>query len=73
MKKVFLAVCIFCASAYIMPAAAYEKTTVKVTRETKSDDLGGVTIYFYDPLVEVPALQPHEYNTGTVCFGITAY
>lgn len=50
-----------------------EKTTVKVTRETKSDDLGGVTIYFYDPLVEVPALQPHEYNTGTVCFGITAY
>lgn len=28
MKKVFLAVCIFCASAYIMPAAAYEKTTL---------------------------------------------
>lgn len=53
-----------------------EKTTVKVTRQTGSDDLGYATIYFYDPIINSKTTdgkyQLHEYNTGSVVFAITA-
>lgn len=56
MKKLFLAVCIFCASASIMPAATYEKTTLTF----------GVS---YDenktyPIPRTPVKRPTAYISG---------
>lgn len=55
----------------------HEKTTVKVTRQSLSDDLGSVSIYFYDPIIKRKTTdnqyELNEYNTGSVVFAITAY
>lgn len=52
-----------------------ETKNVTVKRSEKSDNLGNVKIYFYDPIIEnnISGISySHTYNTGTVKFGITA-
>lgn len=53
-----------------------EKNNVTVRRIEKSDDLGHVRIYFYDPIIEnnfFGGSRKHTYNTGTVTFGIAVF
>lgn len=57
-----------------------EKNSEVVTfrKLEKSDDLGTVRVYFYDPIIEsklrhsTTPYKLHTYNTGSVIFGITA-
>lgn len=57
-----------------------EKNTKVVTSRKleKSDNLGTVRVYFYDPIIDSKAkhgaqqYRLHTYNTGSVVFGITA-
>ncbi|NOU61797.1 hypothetical protein [Marinifilum caeruleilacunae] len=53
-----------------------ENKTVNIIRKEKSDDLGSVRIYFYEPIIETiigggPLCVMKTYNTGHVTFGIT--
>lgn len=54
-----------------------ESKTIKVRRNEKSDDLGSITIYFYNPIIEKKLsdglYQIQAYSTGIVTFGITAF
>jgi len=53
-----------------------ETKTVKVTRTEGSDNLGSVSIYFYDPIIESKKSNGEyvmrAYTTGYVTFGIYA-
>lgn len=51
----------------------HQKTTIKVTRQEKSDYLGTVPVYFYDPIIigrEGSNYKLHTYSTGSVNFSI---
>lgn len=56
-----------------------DNKTVTIIRKEKSDDLGSVRIYFYDPIITGKFKRffgginyiMHTYNTGHVTFGIT--
>ncbi len=55
-----------------------EKVTreVVIKRKDSSDNLGKVSIYYYDPIIEGKEkgiYKTHEYNTGLISFSITAY
>jgi len=53
-----------------------ESKSATILRKEKSDDLGSVRIYFYDPIIETVLgnqfIVLRTYNTGHVTFGITA-
>lgn len=57
MKKIFLALCLFCASASIMPAASYEKTTL--TFGVSYDDSNT-----YPDKTRTPVKRPTAYISG---------
>ena len=55
-----------------------ENRTVTIIRKEKSDELGSIRIYFYDPIIRKKYKSimseryiMHTYNTGHVTFGIT--